>query len=222
MKNIGLFLISLLCFTYASAQTKANDTLSIQSTIDACIAMSKAVAENDSVAIKMASKSLEACKTGHFSTLRCKDEVIGSLNGHLVFDEAFADSLAQGKNSVYQKADSISNSYAQRGQSGDKSKSILTRTCFVKDGESTNYSFPSKGNLELAVVAEVGGLLTMKIHVTNNAGFDKHYDDTKSVKTGCPYRRTSIQLPTDHRYTIKMEIINCGKKDCSFVIIKNN
>ena len=132
--------------------------------------------------------------------------------------EAFADSIAEGKD-VYGKADDMNRSTAHRGQTSDGS--ILTKTCFVKAGKSTKYSFASKGHQELAVVAEAGGLVTMKIHVTNNAGLDKRFDDTKNVKKGMPQRKTSFELPTDRRNTVELEIINCGKKDCSFVVISN-
>jgi hypothetical protein len=192
--------------------------MSIDAAFNACIAMRDAVANKDSVAIKQSANDLKAAGTTNFSSLRCKDDSIASLNGHLVFDEAFADSIAEGKD-VYSKADDLNCSTAHRGQTSDGS--ILTKTCFVKAGKSTKYSFASKGHQELAVVAEAGGLITMKIHVTNNAGLDKRFDDTKNVKKGMPQRKTSFELPTDRRNTVELEIINCGKKDCSFVVISN-
>jgi hypothetical protein len=61
----------------------------------------------------------------------------------------------------------------------------------------------------------------MKVHVTNSAGLDKRYDDTKAVKKGMSQRKTSFELPTDRRNIVELEIVNCGKKDCSFVVISN-
>ena len=192
--------------------------MSIQSAIDACIAMRDAVANNNAAAIKQSANALKAASTASFNSLRCRDDSISSLDGHLVFDKAFADSLAEGKD-VYGKADEMSRSTAHRGQTADGS--IFTKTCFVKAGKSTKYSFASKGHQELAVVAEAGGLVTMKIHVTNTAGLDKRFDDTKNVKKGMPQRKTSFELPSDRRNTVELEIVNCGKKDCSFVVISN-
>ena len=106
-----------------------------------------------------------------------------------------------------------------RGQYTDGK--VHTKTCFVKAGKSTKYSFGSKGHQELAVVAEAGGLVTMKIHVTNSSGLDFRKDDTKSVKKGMPQRKTSFELPNDRRNIVELEIVNCGKKDCSFVVISN-
>lgn len=212
---IGLYAFGVLT---TSAQNFTADSMSIDAVFDACIAMRDAVSSNNSAAIKQSAKDLKAAGTVNFNSLRCNDDSIASLNGHLVFDEAFADSLANGKD-VFDKADDLSRSTAHRGQTADGS--ILTKTCFVKAGKSTKYSFASKGHQELAVVAEAGGLVTMKIHVTNTAGFDKRYDDTKNVKKGMPQRKTSFELPTDKRNTVELEIINCGKKDCSFVVISN-
>jgi hypothetical protein len=218
MRNFLITLLSVLGVLTVFAQKKADESLSIDAAVNACIAMRDAVANNDSVAIKQSANDLKAAGTTNFSSLRCKDDSISSLNGHLVFDEAFADSIAEGKD-VYSKADDLNRSTAHRGQTADGS--ILTKTCFVKAGKSTKYSFASKGHQELAVVAEAGGLVTMKVHVTNSAGLDKRFDDTKNVKKGMPQRKTSFELPTDRRNTVELEILNCGKKDCSFVVISN-
>ncbi len=218
MRTLFISLLTVLGILTVSAQDQVDESLSIDATINACIAMRDAVANNDSAAIKQSAKDLKAAGTTSFNSLRCKDDSIASLNGHLVFDEAFADSIAEGKD-VYGKADDLTRSTAHRGQTADGS--ILTKTCFVKAGKSTKYTFASKGHQELAVVAEAGGLVTMKVHVTNSAGFDKRFDDTKNVKKGMPQRKTVFELPSDRRNTVELEIINCGKKDCSFVVISN-
>lgn len=69
--------------------------------------------------------------------------------------------------------------------------------------------------------AEAGGLVTMRIHVTNSAGLNKRFDDTRDVKKGQPHRQTSFELPTDKKNTVELEVINCSKKDISFVVISN-
>lgn len=220
MRHIVFTMLCVFGILTASAQTSATDSLSIDAAINACIALRDAVAANDSAAIKQSAEDLKAAGTTNFSSLRCKDDSIASLNGHLVFDKAFADSLAEGKD-VYDLADELTRTLAaaHRGQTADGS--ILTKTCFVKAGKSTKWTFGSKGHQELAVVAEAGGLVTMKIHVTNTAGLDKRFDDTKDVKKGLPQRKTTFELPTDRRNTVELEVINCGKKDCSFVVISN-
>ena len=219
MKRITFIILSVLYTFNVSAQETDTDRLEIQAVIDACIAMRDAVAAGDSATIRLSGQELKSTGVTNFTSLRCKDDSIASLNGHLVFDEAFADSLASGNSSVYDKADDMNRSTAHRGQTTNGS--YLTKTCFVKAGKSTKWSFASKGHQELAVVAEAGGLVTMKIHVTNSAGLDQRFDDTKSVKKGMSQRKTSFELPKDRRNTVELEIVNCGAKDCSFVVISN-
>lgn len=83
------------------------------------------------------------------------------------------------------------------------------------------YTFPSKGRQELAVVSEAGGRVTMKVHVTNKKGLNKRYDDTTSVKLGLPNRKTTFMLPGDCVNIVELEVVNCSKKDISFVVISN-
>ena len=212
-------LFTIHCSLFNSSAAALPDSLDIQAAIDACIAMRDAVAAGDSAAIRQSAADLKAAGTTGFSSLRCKDDSIASLNGHLVFHDAFADSIAEGKTDVYRHADDVTTTAAHRGQTADGS--ILTKTCFVGAHKSTKYTFASKGHQELAVVAEAGGLLTMKIHVTNSAGFDRRYDDTKAVKQGMPQRKTTFELPTDRRNTVELEIVNCADVDCTFVVISN-
>ena len=219
MKKIVIVVFSILTTISGYAQNASNDSMEIQTVIDACISMRDAVAAGDTAAIRQSAQDLRTAGAIRFNSLLCKDDSIASLNGHLVFDEAFADSLAAGNTSVYDKADDLNRSTPHRGQTTDGS--YLTQTCFVKAGKSSKWTFASKGYQELAVVAEAGGLVTMKIHVTNTAGFDKRFDDTKSVKKGLSQRKTSFELPTDRRNTVELEIVNCGQKDCSFVVISN-
>lgn len=219
MKKTVLIILSVIYSFSVYAQDVSTGSMQIQAVIDACISMRDAVAAGDTAAIRQSGQDLKASGVTSFNSLRCKDDSIASLNGHLVFDEAFADSLAAGNPAVYDKADDMNRSTAHRGQTTDGS--YLTKTCFVKAGKSTKWTFASKGHQELAVVAESGGLITMKIHVTNSVGLDKRFDDTKLVKKGLPQRKTSFELPKDRRNTVELEIVNCGAKDCSFVVISN-
>lgn len=218
-----LFII-LFC-VYASvlcAQDNDQDSLSIQAVIDACISMRDAAAKSDSVALCQSAQALRQTGATEFHSLRSNDPNFyitrGSLRGHLVFNENFAVCLA-GDSTYYEKADDVINVESHRGVTIDGS--YFTKTGLVGARKSTSYSFVSKGYQELAVVAEAGGLITMKIHVTNSAGLDQRYDDTKSVKKGMPQRKTAFTLPSDRRNTVELEIINCGDNDCSFVVISN-
>jgi hypothetical protein len=192
--------------------------LSIQAAIDACVSMRDAAEAQDYAAIQQSAEDLRACGATYFNGLQSSDAEEASLNGHLVFNEAFADSLAA-SDDAYDKADEISRTVTTRGQTADGS--ILTKTCFVKAGQSAKFTFTSKGRQELAIVAEAGGLVTMRVHVTNTSGLDKRYDDTEDVRKGRPQRKTVFNLPTDRRNTVEVEVVNCGSKDISFVMISN-
>ena len=216
MKQIAFILLCVFGVLIVPAQNTATDSLSIDAAINACIAMRDAIAANDSAAILQSAKDLKAVGVTNFNSLRCKDDTLTVLaEDHVIFNEEYAEAKAEGR----EPFPNAGASPIHRGQTADGS--ILTKTCFVKAGKSTKYSFASKGHQELAVVAESGGLVTMKVHVTNSAGLDKRFDDTKNVKKGMPQRKTSFELPTDRRNTVELEVINCGTKDCSFVVISN-
>lgn len=222
MKTISILFLSLALSITAFAQDALEETMSIDNVLNACIAMQQADAANDSTAMRQAADSLRASNATAFTSLRCKDEdaADATLNGHFVFSEAFVDTLiANGEAKAKQNADDITRTTAHRGQTANGS--ILTKTCFVKAGKSTKYTFASRGRQELAVVAEAGGLVTMKIHVTNTAGLDEWYSDTTDVKKGRPHRKTAFDLPKNKRNTVELEVVNCGKKDISFVVISN-
>lgn len=221
MKYRFLTLLLLLFSLNLSAQeapaqpTAETDSVSteMQSVIDTFIAMRDAVAAGNKDAIIRAAENLEDADITDFHKLSCKDDTICSPDGHMIFDLAYADSLVTGRPHDPLEAGTA------RGQSPDGS--LRTKTCFVKAGKSTRYTFPSSGHQELAVVAEVGGLVTMRIHVTNSAGLDQRYDDTTKVRQGMPQRKRSFDLPKNKRNNVELEIINCGSKDCSFVVISN-
>lgn len=216
MKKISLFLMLVLMSFPLFAQENDVD-LKVQEVYHACINMRDAVNANDSAAIKKSAKQLEICNTKEFAALRSKQKQ-ESLVGHLVFDEEFAKQLADGKD-VFQQSDSINSSRTERGQTANGA--IRTKTCFAKAGKSVRYTFPSMNKQILAVVAEAGGRVTMKVHVTNKKGLNKRYDDTTSVKYGLSNRKTTFMLPGDCVNIVELEVVNCSKKDISFVVISN-
>ncbi len=215
MKKFALFLLlSLMSAPLFSQETDADER--VRKVYEACIAMREASAANDSAAMVRSAQQLKVYGTKDFADLRGKQEQ-GSLDGHFVFNEKFAELAAQGKG-AYLQSDSLNRSQ-QRGQTADGS--IRTKNCLAKAGKSVKYTFPSKNQQILAVVAEAGGRVTMKIHVTNKKGLNKRYDDTSSVKQGMPNRKTSFMLPGDCMSTVELEVVNCSKKDISFVVISN-
>lgn len=218
-KRIILCLLIALSFK-GYAQGVDPSKQSIQFVVDACFALREAFSKNDNLSLKQSAESLREAPISSFSTLHCRDTIALSLNGHLIFDSYFVELLVDDAG-VLERADEIQAELDRknRGQAADGS--IRTRTCMVQAGKSVKYEFASKGLQELAVVAEPGGLVTLKVHVTNRDGLDLRFDDTKNVKIGLPHRYVSFQLPEDRRNVVELEVINCAAKDCSFVIISN-
>ena len=221
MKRILLAAIFVILTLLSYAQNSIVKNASIQSVVDVFISLRDAASNNNRDEIERLAAQLRESKIAYFPGINCMDSIQGSLNGHLVFSSDFIDELLKDGNDAYDCADEIElkRRDAKRGQTADGS--IRTKTCFVKAGMSTKYTFSSKGHQELAVVAEAGGLVTMKIRVTNRDGLDVRYDDTKSVKTGLPHRQISFDVPENRRNIVELEVINCAPKDCSFVIISN-
>ena len=244
MKRFFVVTSLLLVFCQHSfAQDQAQDQVfSIQTVVDACISLRDAFAVNDHKAMAKSAKLLRGQNTAFFSDLECEDDKRTSLDGHLVFDAEFvreflkSDKVMDSADKIYdaikvpQKDAKIAivgslipslfpDTDMERGQTPDGS--ILTMTCVVKAGQSTKYVFSSRGHQELAVVAEAGGLVTMKIHVTHRTGFDERFDDTHNVKSGMPHRQVCFDLPEDKLNKVELEVVNCGDKDCSVVIISN-
>lgn len=192
----------------------------IQSAIDACILLAQSAEANDTTALRRAKEAMEQIRLAPFGSLRKQGKAEDkSLNGHLVFNVAFADSLAKGKD-AYKKADIINKMESHRGQmEGGK---ILTKTILIKAKGKSEYEFRASNRQELAVVAEPGGLITTRVHAVNKAkGVDEWHNDTTEIKKGKSRRETAFTLPPSPRSLVTLEITNCTNKDISVVVISN-
>ena len=219
MKKIVVLAFVLFQATAVFAQQLSQD---MQNVYNACMSLREAISAGNISGLHAANKKLKACAVNPFTSLRYMDEKPLSLDGHFVFDEVFVDSLIDGRD-VYKFAQR----YAEvRGVRGASSKGkIFTKTCTVKKSSTTKLSFKSRGHQELAVVAEPGrkgqeeeGMITLRIHDKTH---DTWYNDTKQVKKGQPSRAFVFDLPTNVITVLELEVINCGKKDISFVVISN-
>lgn len=215
-------------------------TKSIQAAIDACLMLANAAERKDSISLLKAKEAMENCNLSNFGSLRLKRsslEILGafgsagiygikahiyeneSLDGHLVFNAAFADSLANGID-AYKNADNINRSLTHRGQM--QPGEILTKTCFVKAKGKSVYTFVSSDRQELAVVAEPGGLITTRVHAVNKTkGINEWHNDTTDVTKGRNSRKTAFNLPHAPKSRVTLEIANCTNKDISVVVISN-
>lgn len=223
MHNIfrRIFLLLIMCIaTTAYAQSgDTNEDTDFEEVVEACVKLRKAVEANDLVEIKRSAEKLTRLGMDNFSGLHAKDDYFVSLKGHLVFDEDFARQLAKGED-VFPKADEFARARVHRGASIGGNKAVVAKNYCVKRGKSVRLSFVAKGTINIAVVAEADGRLTMNLHSSNKRGKQTHYYDTDDVKLGRAYRKTKLALPNDIVNTVVLEVKNCTKRDMSFVVIK--
>lgn len=213
-----LFLLLLMLSPVARAQDAAPDTMNIDAAFEACVAMQESLEQGDTAALVRAAARLKEAGAVPFADLHCKDDTLSSLDGHFVFSKVFVDSLSAGRD-AYAHADRISKASAHRGQTPDGS--ILTKTCFVRAGAATRYSFAASGWQELGIIAEPGGRVYVRIHVRNPEGLDARYNDDRNAARGARRYRTAFKLPENRRNTVELEVINRGTEDTSFVVISN-
>ena len=231
MKSILTTLLACISSIAISAQECVNDSVvyanedscateSIQSAIDAFLLLAESSESRDTVALQRAKEAMEGCNLSNFGSLRSHNrDAEESLEGHLVFSAAFADSLANGKN-AYKNADNINRSATHRGQM--QSDGILTKTCLIKAKGKSLYTFNSHDRQELAVVAEPGGLITTRVHAVNKTkGINEWHNDTVDVAKGRSSRKTAFTLPHSPKSQVTLEITNCTNKDISVVVISN-
>ena len=231
MKSLIVTVLACMSSIVLSAQERVNDSVvianedscsteSIQAAIDACLLLAESAKSKDTIALQKAKGAMEECKLSDFGSLRSQNrDENESLEGHLVFNVAFADSLANGKD-AYKNADNINRSSTHRGQM--QPGEILTKTCFIKAKGKSIYTFPSHDRQELAVVAEPGGLITTRVHAVNKTkGINEWHNDTVDVAKGRNSRKTSFNLPSRPRSQVTLEITNCTNKDITVVVISN-
>lgn len=212
----GIFILAMIALLTISLKAQ-NLSPEMQAVYDACLQLQSSINAGSTAGLRDANQQLKECDPAYFSSLRIVDEEqVPSLKGHFVFDYEFVDSLIVNR-WVYEFAERYAERCSVRGTSSGKDK-VFTRTCMVGAESSTRLTFRSRGHQELAVVAEPGGLVTLRIHDTTN---DVWYNDTKKVKKGEPSRTLVFDLPTATRNALEMEVINLSKKDISFVVISN-
>lgn len=215
MKKIILTLVAWVVSLPMMAQHHADDAF--DKAFEACVMLREAATVNDTATIKQAAGQLRACNPADFATLHQTEDETTSLNGHLLFDGAFADSLAKGVD-IYPYADVFDEMLRERGAPMAQGR-LQTRTILIKANQTAVCTFVAKGPKQIAVVAEAGGRVSMTLQ-----GFYKNkpytqYVDTENVKKGMPHRKGTLALRNDCLSSVSMKIKNCVKKDISIVII---
>lgn len=214
-----LFLLALMTSLSVTAQDVGDD--GFDKVVAAYINLRNAAAFNDTVALKQVAEQLRRYNPSDFKTFHLAEDETMSLNGHIVFDEAFADSLSKGVD-IYHQSDSLNKAIGERSVGMQSPRGRLqSKTVIIKASQTASCTFVAKGVKKIAVVAEGGGRVSMTMQGLYKNKPYTQYVDTEKVKKGMPHRTGSLALREDCLSTVLMKIKNCVQKDISIVITMN-
>ena len=218
MKSL-LFLLALVTSLSVTAQDVGDDDF--DKVVAAYINLRDAAAINDTVALRQVAEQLRRYDPSDFKTFHLVEDETMPLNGHIVFDEAFADSLSKGVN-IYHQSDSLNRAIGERSVGMQSPRGRLqSKTIFIKAKQTASCTFVAKGVKKIAVVAEGGGRVSMTMQGLYKNKPYTQYVDTEKVKKGMPHRTGALALREDCLSTVLMKIKNCVQKDISIVITMN-
>ena len=106
-----LFLLALMTSLSVTAQDVGDDDF--DKVVAAYINLRDAAAISDTIVLKQVAEQLRRYNPSDFKTFHLAEDETMSLNGHIVFDEAFADSLSKGVD-IYQQSDSLNRAIGER------------------------------------------------------------------------------------------------------------
>ncbi len=218
MKSL-LFLLALVTSLSVTAQDVGDDDF--DKVVAAYINLRDAAAISDTIVLKQVAEQLRRYDPSDFKTFHLAEDETMSLNGHIVFDEAFADSLSKGVD-IYQQSDSLNRAIGERSVGMQSPRGRLqSKTVIIKANQTASCTFVAKGVKKIAVVAEGGGRVSMTMQGLYKNKPYTQYVDTEKVKKGMPHRTGTLALREDCLSTVLMKIKNCVQKDISIVITMN-
>lgn len=214
-----LFLLALMTSLSVTAQDVGDDDF--DKVVAAYINLRDAAAISDTIVLKQVAEQLRRYNPSDFKTFHLAEDETMSLNGHIVFDEAFADSLSKGVD-IYQQSDSLNRAIGERSVGMQTPRGRLqSKTVIIKANQTASCTFVAKGVKKIAVVAEGGGRVSMTMQGLYKNKRYTQYVDTEKVKKGMPHRTGTLALREDCLSTVLMKIKNCVQKDISIVITMN-
>lgn len=218
MKSL-LFLLALVTSLSVTAQDVGDDDF--DKVVAAYINLRDAAAISDTIVLKQVAEQLRRYNPSDFKTFHLVENETMYLNGHIVFDEAFADSLSMGVD-IYQQSDSLNRVIGERSVGMQSPRGRLqSKTVIIKANQTASCTFVAKGVKKIAVVAEGGGRVSMTMQGLYKNKPYTQYVDTEKVKKGMPHRTGTLALREDCLSTVLMKVKNCVQKDISIVITMN-
>lgn len=184
---------------------------------EVCQIIRDAVKAGSSTGLASANEKLKKMDVDYFRSLHVMDDSSIGLNGHLVFDTCFLDSLIVNRG-VYDFSEKYERERSNRHRGSSSGGKLFSRTLAVDPGASVRFSMVSRGVQELAFVTEPGGMVSVRIHDITH---DRWYNDTKDVRKGRPYRSFAFNLPDAEVSRLEIEVTNCTEEAFSFVVLSN-
>ena len=214
-----LFLLALVTSLSVTAQDVGDDDF--DKVVAAYINLRDAAAISDTIVLKQVAEQLRRYNPSDFKTFHLVEDETMSLNGHIVFDEVFADSLSKGVN-IYHQSDSLNRAIGERSVGMQSPRGRLqSKTVIIKANQTASCTFVAKGVKKIAVVAEGGGRVSMTMQGLYKNKPYTQYVDTEKVKKGMPHRTGTLALREDCLSTVLMKVKNCVQKGISIVITMN-
>lgn len=212
MKHKIVLIFALLIFasvTFAQQQLCKE----MREVFDACWAMRTAISAGNATSLKSANEDFKRCNVLHFKDLTPEESDIISLNGHFVWNDEFVDSLIKNR-----KVREYAQKYAELKRQTGKRGAIYVKTYAVKSKGVAKFFFPTTKHQEIAVIAEPRGKISLRMQGmrTKNSS-----NDDQDVRRGQEYRIRTFDTPKGVSETIELQVINCSKRDISFVVICN-
>lgn len=211
MKHILLTSALLIFASNSFAQQQLGK--SMQEVFDACWAMRTAISAGNTTSLKSANEDFKRCNVLPFIDLTPEESDIISLNGHFVWNDEFVDSLI-----INRKVRENAQKYAEIKRQAGKRGAIYVKTYAVKSKGTAKFYFPTTKHQDIAVIAEPLGKISLRMRGMRTK---KTSNDDQDVRRGQEYRIRTFDIPNGVSETIELQVINCSKRDISFVVICN-
>ena len=210
--------LSSLCFLALCAGVHAQKlTPEMTELFDVCQVIRDAVEAGSTTTLSSANGRLKKMDVDYLRSIRIVDGTSAGLNGHLVFDTRFLDSLIVNRE-VYEFSERYEQYRSRHPRGSSSSGKLFSRTLAVNPGTPIRFSMISRGLQEFAFVTEPSGMISVRIHDTTH---DAWHNDDEDVRKGQPCRSFSFNLPESEVSRLEIEVTNCTDHAISFVVLSN-
>ena len=213
-----MFITSTLCFT-AFGQSK-----DFNNVFDACRMAQSSMAdgEGSKSEIREASRLLSSVIWRPLTLEPLNTEGEADIKGHLVFTPEFFEAVSNGKRKVYDMAKKYAREHEKDKMRGDDKVLMCTKCIGAK--QTVTYRMKHyHPQVRVAAVAEVNGMVNIKVWVKDTAGNLYEKKSTTDEYKGMPYRKLDeLTIPRDCNDIVYITVENKYDEPRSVAIIVDN